>query len=114
MHDFIIQAMITALKPTLKSKAKAEQILEKFWQDKIALVWDTTDVHTAANERRVALTREEAVNVLQELHHRHDKQEGLKWQDVTAYIEEHALGRKLTKRELKRFVEDNMLTIQRR
>ena len=113
MDSFIIKAMVHALKPALKTPKRAEQILERFWRDKIALVWDTTDVHTAANEREVALTKEEAIKVLQELHHHHDKQLGLRWADLTSYIEEYGLGRKLTKRELKRFVEDNMLTIQR-
>jgi hypothetical protein len=33
---------------------------------------------------------------------------------VTCYIEEYALGRKLTRAELKRFVEKNLLTIDRK
>jgi hypothetical protein len=47
------------------------------------------------------------------LHHYHNKQCGIKWVDVTSYIEEYALGRKLTKHELKRFLEQNILTIDR-
>ena len=114
MHDYIIEAMVKALKPTLKNPAKAKQILERFWSDKMALVWDVQDVHTAANEREVALTNQEAIKVLQELHHYHNKQCGIKWEDVTSYIEEYALGRKLTKAEVKRFVEKNLLTIDRK
>ncbi len=114
MHQFIIEAMVKALKPTLKSPRRAEEILEKFWADKMALVWDVQDVHTAANEREVALTNLEAVKVLEELHHHHNKQYGIRWEDLTAYIEEYALGRKLTKAELKRFVEKNILTIDRK
>ncbi len=45
------------------------------------------------------------------MHHHHNKQYGLRWADFTSYIEEYALGRKLTKPELKRFVEKNILTI---
>jgi len=114
MHDYIIGAMVTALKPVLKDPAKAKQILERFWADKMALVWDVQDVHTAANEREVALTNQEAIKVLQELHHYHNKQTGLQWKDVTCYIEEYALGRRLTKHELKRFVEKSVLTINRK
>jgi hypothetical protein len=55
------------------------------------------DVHTAANEPEVALTNQESIKVLQELHHRHDKQEGLRWADLTSYIDEFLLGRKFTK-----------------
>ena len=113
MHEYIIESIVEALKPTLRSPRKAKETLDKFWSDKIALVWDTTDVHTAANERELALTNTEAIHVLNELHHHHNKQYGLQWKDVTSYIEEYAPGRKLTKRELKRFIEDSMLTIHR-
>ena len=105
--------MVTALKPALKNPGRAEAILERFWRDKIALVWDLQDIHTAANEQEVALTNKQAIRVLQEMHHHHDKQLGLRWEDVTAYIEEYGLGRKLTRSELKRFVEKNLLTINR-
>jgi hypothetical protein len=111
MHEYIIESMVEALKPTIRSPRRAKELLKHFWQDKIALVWDTTDVHTAANERELALTKKEAIHVLNELHHNHNKQCGFKWEDVTSYIEEHCLGRKLTKRELKRFIEDNLLVI---
>ena len=106
--------MVRALKPTLKDPERAEQIMERFWRDKIALVWDVQDVHTAANEREVALANLEAIKVLQEMHHYRNKQHGLRWEDVTAYFEEYALGRKLTKAEVKRFVEKNRLTVDRK
>ena len=64
--------MVKALRPTLKNPAKAQQLLERFWTDKMALVWDVQNVHTAANEREVALTNQEAIKVLQELHHYHN------------------------------------------
>jgi hypothetical protein len=114
MHDYIIQAMVKALRPTLKSPTRAKHILERFWGDKMALVWDVQDVHMAANEREVALTGKEAIKVLQEMHHYHDKQCGIKWVDVTSYIEEYALGRKLTKAEVKQLVEKNILTIDQK
>jgi len=114
MHDYIIEAMVKALKPTLNHPGKAKQILDRFWSDKMALVWEVQDVHTAANEREVALTNREAIKVLKELHHYHNKQYGLQWKDVTCYIEEYALGRKLTRPELKRFVEKNLLTIDQK
>jgi hypothetical protein len=80
----------------------------------MALVWDVRDVHTAANEREAALTNQEAIKVLQELHHHHNKQYGIRWADFTSYIEECALGRKLTRVELNRFVEKNILTVERK
>ena len=44
MHNYIIEAMVEALKPVLKNPAKAKQILDRFWSDKMALVWDVRDV----------------------------------------------------------------------
>lgn len=66
---------------------------------------------TAANEWEPALTNQEAIKVLQEMHLYYNKQYGLRWSDFTSQIEEYALGRKLNKAELKRFVEKNILSI---
>jgi hypothetical protein len=112
MNQETIAAMVRALRPAVKNPQKAHQIFERFWRDKIALVWTVRDVHTAANEREVSLTNQEAIKVLQEMLHHQNKQYGLRWEDVTAYIEEYALGRKMTKAEVKRFVEKNILTTE--
>ena len=80
----------------MKNSKKAKDILDRFWSDKMSLVWDLQDIHSAANEREVALTNQEAITVLQELHHHHDPQLGIRWVDLPSYNEEYALGRKLT------------------
>src|ERR1044071_5674342 len=113
MHDHIIESMLRALRPALKSHRKAQRILERFWSDKIAIVWDVEDVHRAANETEVALTSQEAVCVLKELHEHHNAQLGLRWEDITSLIEAKVLGRKLTKREVERFVKQEILTIHK-
>lgn len=41
--------------------------LEKYWSDKIALVWTMNDIHKAANERGLALTKQEAKALLDDL-----------------------------------------------
>ena len=83
MDQFIIEAMVEALKPALKNPKRTQEILEKFWTDKMALVWDTEDVHRAANERRLALTQAQAITVLHQMHEYHNKQYGLQWSDLT-------------------------------
>jgi hypothetical protein len=113
MHEHHIDDMVRKLGPVLKDKDKALKILTRYWRNKIALVWDTEDVHRAANEREVALTEKEAIQVLETLHRQHNAQCGLKWEDITTHIEGHVLGRKLTKREVERFVNRDILTIQR-
>jgi len=113
MHHFIIQSMLQSLKPVLKDGDRAEKILERFWQDKIALVWDTEDVHRAANEIEVTLTEKEARELLHNLHEHHNPQYGLHWKDVTDRIRNDVLGRAMTKREVNRFVKKDILTIHR-
>ena len=113
MNPVIIKAMVHALEPTLKDTKKAQQILERYWSKKIAIVWYLGEVHTAANERQIALTNKEAASILKHFLDHHDKQLGLRWSDFTSYIEENALGRKMTKAEVNQFVHKNVLTIQR-
>jgi hypothetical protein len=97
----------------VKLRQKAEKIIQRYFKDKIIIVWKTSDVHRAANEREVALTEKEAMTVLESLHRQHNRQLGLRWEDLTGHIEAHVLGRKLTKREVKQFVQRDQLIIQR-
>jgi IS30 family transposase len=97
----------------LESRSKAEQIIKRYYRDKITIVWKTEDVHRAANERELALTEKEALQVLQTLHDQHNPQLGLRWKDIWGHIEAYVLGRKLTKREIQQFVKNDKLTIQR-
>ena len=106
-----IDGMVSRLRPILKDKSKAEQILKKYWKTRMALVWMLQDVHTAANERGVALTNKEAMIVLQTLLNQHNKQYGIRWEDLTTHIDQHCLGRKLTKSEISRFVAKTVITI---
>ena len=108
-----LQQMLRALKPALKKRQRAGQILNQYWRNKIAIVWETTDVHRAANELEVALTEKEAMTVLETLHRQHNPQLGLRWADIMAHIEVQVLGRKLTQREVKEFVKRGKLFIQR-
>jgi len=108
-----LEGMLKRLKPVLKDPVKARTILQRYWETRIALVWGVEDVHRAANERVVALTNTEAMAVLQKLLNQHNPQYGVKWEDLTTYIEDRVLGRKLTKPEIKRFVEQDILTVQK-
>ena len=113
MQETIINDMVGRLKPVLKDASKAKTILNRYWRTRIALVWMLADVHRAANEREVALTNREAIDVLQQLFHQHNPQYGIKWEDLTTHIEDQALGRKLTGPELRRFIGQDIITIQK-
>lgn len=79
----------------------------------MALVWEITDVHRAANERGLCLTNQEARDVLANLHDHYNPQLGIRWEDIYGYLEAKGLGRKLTKHELNQFVQKDSLTINR-
>ena len=113
MHEHHIDDMVRRLKPVLKNTEKAKVILQRYWRTRMALVWETEDVHRAANELEVALTEKEAIQVLETLHRQHNAQYGIKWEDLTTHIEDKVLGRKMTKREVARFVHRDILTIQK-
>ena len=113
MHDHHIEDMVRRLKPVLTDPAKARVILQRYWRSRMALVWMVMDVHKAANERAVALTNSEAIDVLQTLLNQHNPQLGIRWEDLTGHIESRLLGRKLTGLEIKRFVEQELITVQK-
>ena len=113
MHDHHIKDMVRRLSPILKDKSGAELILKKYWVSKIALVWTVDDVYRAANEQEVALTRKEAIQVLQTLHIQYNAQYGIKWEDITNLIQDRVLGRPLTKAEINRFVDQDQITVQK-
>ncbi len=109
-HD---QELLKVILKTLENPKQAEKIVQRYYRDKITIVWKTMDVHRAANELRLALTEKEAMTVLETLHRQHNRQLGLRWEDLTAHIEAHVLGRKLNRREISQFVKHDQLTIQR-
>ena len=113
MDEQYIDDMVHKLSPVLTDKAKAKAILGRYWTARMALVWEVQDVYRAANEREVALTAKEAVEVLATLHQQHNPQYGIRWEDLTTHIEDHVLGRKMTGSEIKRFVEQDILTVQK-
>ncbi len=113
MKTLHLEQILKALAPVIKNQSEAKQLLEKYWQNKIALVWTTQQVHRAANEKLKALTETEAISILQSVFQKHDPQFGLCWENLTTAISESDLGRTLTKAELNRFVYHDQITIQR-
>lgn len=109
-----LAGLLQALKPALSNRKKAEQLLKKYWRDRQAIIWTIEQVHRAANERERVLTNAEARELLLELIKHYNPQYGIKWQDLLELIDQSVLGRKMTKHELKSFVEQDRVCIQRR
>ena len=102
--------MVRALNPILSDPNHARTILLRYWRPRMALVWTVHDLHKAANEVGVAITPMEAIHLLQELHQSHNPQEGLKWWDLRTIIKERLLRRKLTSQQLRRFINQDIIT----
>ena len=113
MHQHHLDDMVQRLQPVLKDTQRAKAILQRYWRLRMALVWEVADVHRAANERDRAMTDREAIAVLKALHQQHNAQYGLKWEDLWAHIELYIPGRALTKAELKRFIKQDLITVQK-
>lgn len=113
MNPEEVTALLKALKPALSSQSKAEQILKKYWRDKQAILWTIEQVHRAANERERVLTDAQARVLLHEFIRHHNPQYGIKWWDLLKVIDQAVLGRSMTKKELKAFVDADELTVDR-
>jgi hypothetical protein len=68
----------------IRSRRKAERIIQRYFSNKIILVWKTEVVRRAANEQKVALTEKQAMSILETLHRQHNAPYGLKWEDITS------------------------------
>ncbi|HEY6169294.1 MAG TPA: hypothetical protein VI454_14730 [Verrucomicrobiae bacterium] len=108
----LIDELLAVLKPAIKSRRSARQALEKYWADKIALVWTTVDVHRAANEKETVLSETEARELLIELHTHYNPQYGIQWRDLSELILNSGKGRDMKKQELHRFLHRNVLAIE--
>ena len=109
-----IKGMVEALGPVLRNKTKAQTLLQKYWQNKQVIVWTVDQIHRAANERGRVLTNNDARELLHQFIRLHNPQYGIQWRDLLEMIDQSALGRKISKVELKAFIEKDRLCIQRR
>ena len=107
----LIDALLLQLKPANKSQRQVRPLLEQFWSDKIALLWTSNHVHRAANEQKTVLTEAQARKILNELHAHYDMQYGLAWENVAENIRDSGLGRDINKRELERFINQDVVVV---
>jgi hypothetical protein len=113
MNQHTNKDLLEVLGPALKNKTEGKHLLEEYWADKICIIWTTEQVYRAANERGLALTKAEAIKVLQHLQFNYNPQYGIRWSDITDLIEERVLGTKLTKGQLHRFIHKDIITVQK-
>jgi len=92
MYEHTIIAMIDSLvKDNVIPKAKRDDAirsLSAYWDDKMAVVWCTNDVIERGKEKGINITEERAVEIIKEMHHRHDCEYGITWNTIDFYLTE--------------------------
>lgn len=111
MDEKHLDAMQVMLRSQLNDTWKARRLLARYWRDRVAFVWTTDDVHLASNERGRAVTQQEARSILYEFYKRQNRFAPVDWFGLLEVIDELQLGRILTKQELNRFLETNLIVV---
>jgi hypothetical protein len=68
-----------------QDKQKAIDTIGPYWVDRVAFVWSVCDIQGCDN----TLTREQAREVLELLHDKHDAEIGVNWEVIRARIKEY-------------------------
>jgi hypothetical protein len=66
--------------------AKALKIFERYWEDKIAIIWSAEDVIAEAKQNGKRCSKEKAQEILQSLYDDHDCNYGITWQTIDEYL----------------------------
>lgn len=94
MYDHHINDMISALENAGLISSKditinhAKNVLKKYWEDKIAIVWQIEDIIDYAKERGYKkVSKTKAKEILTEIFENHDCCCGITWDTIDAYME---------------------------
>ncbi len=105
MYYNIIEGMVARLVAQglldVNLKDLAETELKSMWEDRIAIVWATYDVHFAANREHRCMTEGEAKEILQRILHKSEADVGVNWEVIVSFSED--FGRPMTLDEIKRY-----------
>jgi len=90
MYDFHIKDQVQALvKAEIISEDqvdKATGVLNRYWEDTIAITWNVDDVQAVARNRGKRLSKEKARDILQTILHKHDANIGVNWEVIGEYL----------------------------
>jgi hypothetical protein len=92
MYDHILEEMAVAIATEFHLDHNAVlRILGRYWQDKIAHVWQVEDVLECAYRAEKAITRIDAQTILDQVFENLDSDLGITWQTLGAALENYAL-----------------------
>ena len=92
MYDYILEEMAEAIAREFRlDNNDVLGVLSRYWQDKIAHVWQVEDVLEAAHRAEKPITCEDALAILQQVFHGLDSELGITWLTVDVALEEYSL-----------------------
>ena len=90
MYDYILEEMADAI--ALKLYVNSNHVLgvlNRYWQDKIAHIWQVDDMLEAARRAGKPITRADAVVLLYEVFDHHDSSLGISWTSLEVALEDY-------------------------
>lgn len=65
---------------------RIEKALEKYWANRIAIVWGVEDIVDRAKDLGKRISKNKAHEILEEIHHHHDATLGINWDVIDTYL----------------------------
>lgn len=69
-----------------KELDKIKKVLEKYWSDKIAVVWTVKDIQMFAKDIGKKVSKRRACEILYIIHQKHDANRGISWETIEEYL----------------------------
>ncbi len=92
MYDYMLEEMSDAIALELNVDRNAVlSILSRYWQDKVAHVWDVDDMLACARRMGKPITRADAAGLLSDVFEDHDSDLGISWSSLSSALEGYHL-----------------------
>jgi hypothetical protein len=92
MYDYMLEEMADAIALELNVDRNAVlSILSRYWQDKVAHVWDVDDTLSCARRMGKPITRADAAGLLSNVFEDHDSDLGISWSSLSSALEGYHL-----------------------
>ena len=92
MYDHMLEEMADAIAKELHiDNNDVLSILNRYWQDKIAHVWQVDDMLECARNNGKPITRTDAAGLLHNVFDHHDSSMGISWTSLDVALEDYRL-----------------------
>ena len=90
MYDYVLEEMADAIAKELNVESNdVLGVLNHYWHDKIAHVWQVDDMLESARRAGKPITREDATELLHNVFDHHDSSMGISWTNLDVALEDY-------------------------